>query len=113
MICAFFVFLLLAPPASAADMAFFMKNWHARDVAVELHGEKNVWPGGDQVYLLEGRSQKSVPIACTEGETICYGAWVFADDRISFGVGPKNDRDCVDCCAVCVAKSTAAIDLVP
>jgi hypothetical protein len=105
--------LLLATPGYAAEMAFFMKNSHLAAMAIELYSEKNVWPGGDQVYPLQGGEQKSVPISCAAGETICYGAWQFSDDRISFGVGPNNDRDCADCCAICVAKTTATIDLFP
>jgi hypothetical protein len=101
--------LALAAPAFAGDMNFYMKNQQDRGVAVELHSrDRNaVWPGGDQVYFLEGRQKKSVKVACQEGEKICYGAWINGDDSISFGVGPDNDKPpCEYCCFICVDKST-------
>jgi hypothetical protein len=110
-----FVALLLATPAHAADMAFFVKNQRSHAVAVELfsHDRDMVWPGDDQVFLIEPGSQKSVPISCNAGENICYGAWVSGNDSISAGVGPDNDQPCDTCCFICVAKSTETIDLVP
>src|SRR5690606_34738687 len=71
--------LLFATPAAADGMAFFLKNQHARAVAVELYGRQTVWPGNDQVYLLERAEKKSVPITCAAGETICWAAWVNGD----------------------------------
>ena len=80
---------------------------------LELHGRETgrVWPGDSQVYLLDPGERKSVLIDCHEGENICYGAWVYGDDRLSYGVGPDGDRRCRDCCSVCVAKTTTTIDM--
>ena len=72
-----------------------------------------VWPGGDQVYLLEKGEAKSVPVSCNAGENICYGAWVAGDDRIAWGVGPDNDHPCNDCCYICAEKTTAEIRIGP
>ncbi|ESX49691.1 hypothetical protein X762_05630 [Mesorhizobium sp. LSHC426A00] len=106
--------LLLATPTHAADMAFFVKNLRSQAVAVELFSRdrKMSWPGGDQVFLIEPNSQKSVPISCNQGENICYGAWVNGNDAISAGVGPDNDQPCDTCCFICVEKTTETIDLV-
>ncbi|ESY00646.1 hypothetical protein NKK48_17445 [Mesorhizobium sp. C386A] len=106
--------LLIATPAHAADMAFFVKNLRSQAVAVELFSRdrKMSWPGGDQVFLIEPSSQKSVPISCNSGENICYGAWVNGNDAISAGVGPDNDQPCDNCCFICVEKTTETIDLV-
>lgn len=106
--------LFFATPTHAADMAFFVKNQRSRAVAVELFSRdrKTVWPGDDQVFLIEPGSQKSVPISCNQGERICYGAWVNGDDSISAGVGPDNDQLCDTCCFICVEKTTETIDLV-
>jgi len=105
--------LLLAGPAHAADMAFFVKNLRSQGVAVELFSRDRdtVWPGGDKVFLVEPGTRKSIPITCNAGERICYGAWVNGNDAISAGVGPDNDRKCDDCCFTCVEKSTETIDL--
>ena len=106
--------LLLTTSAQAADMAFFVKNLRQQSVAVELfsHDRKTVWPGDDQVFMIEPNSQKSVPISCNPGENICYGAWVNGDDSVSAGVGPDNDQPCDNCCFICVEKTTETIDLV-
>jgi hypothetical protein len=107
---------VLAPAAAQADeMAFFMKNQYRRAVAVELSSRDRdqVWPGGDQVYLLEKGEAKSVPISCNAGENICYGAWVAGDDRTAWGVGPDRDKPCNDCCFICAEKTTAQIRVGP
>jgi len=104
--------LTLAPiAAQAADMAFLMTNRHAAAVAVELFGRDRVWPGDDQVYLLDGGERKSVPISCDAGETICYGAWVAGDDTTFWGVGPDNDQDCDKCCSTCTIRGSVEIEL--
>src|SRR5882672_8426232 len=103
--------LLLATPAHAAEMAFFVKNLRQQSVAVELfsHDRETVWPGDDKVFMIEPHSQKSVPISCNAGENICYGAWVNGQDNISAGVGPDNDQPCDTCCFICVEKTTETI----
>ena len=107
---------VLAPAMAQADeMAFFMKNQFSRDIAVELRSRDRdqVWPGGDQVYMVEKSVAKSVPIDCEAGEQICYGAWVVGDDRTAWGVGPDNDQPCDDCCYICAEKTTAEIRIGP
>ena len=79
---------LLTVPAHADGMAFFVKNQHARAVAVELYGRQTVWPGNDQVFLLDAREKKSIPITCELGERICWAAWVNGDAGTYWGVGP-------------------------
>ncbi len=104
---------LTAPALAEGGMTFYMKNETGRAMVLELHGRETgrVWPGDSQVYLLEPGERKSVLIDCREGENICYGTWVYGDDRISYGVGPDGDRRCRDCCSVCVAKTTTTIDM--
>ena len=107
--------LVFTTSAEAADMAFFVKNLRKEAVAVELfsHDRETVWPGNDQVFLIDPGSQKSVQLSCNQGEHICYGAWVDGDDSISAGVGPDNDQPCDTCCFICVEHTTETIDLVP
>ncbi|MFH1795440.1 MAG: hypothetical protein ABIK36_08075 [Pseudomonadota bacterium] len=101
------------PALAQSGMTFYMKNETGRAMVLELHGRESgrVWPGDSQVYLLEHGERKSVLIDCHEGENICYGTWVYGNDRISYGVGPDGDRRCRDCCSVCVAKTTTTIDM--
>ncbi len=82
-------------------------------VALELFSRDRdtVWPGGDKVFLIDPRARKSVPIACNQGERLCWGAWVNGNDRLSAGVGPDNDQPCDTCCFICVEHSTETIDL--
>jgi hypothetical protein len=108
--------ILVAPaaPAGAADeMHVLVKNLVGRAIVVELHGETKVWPGGDQLYMFEKGERKSFPIDCTEDEKICYGAWLYGDDRVSWGVGPENDRDCEDCCFSCVDSTIHVLEMKP
>ena len=104
---------LAAPAHAEGGMTFYMKNDTGRAMVLELHGRDTarVWPGEGQVYLLEPGERKSELIDCREGENICYGAWVYGNDRISFGVGPDGDRQCRSCCSICVAKTTTTIDM--
>ncbi len=115
MICLAFLALLLAAPAHAVDMAFYMKNGAPRAVAVELYSQSRatVWPGSEKVYLLERGDKKSVPVTCEAGETICWGAWLNGDDQTFWGVGPGSLRKCDDCCTICTAKSTTTITIGP
>ena len=109
------VAVLFTTSAEATEMAFFVKNLRKEAVAVELFSRdrETVWPGSDQVFLIDPASQKSVPLSCNQGEHICYGAWVNGNDSISAGVGPDNDQPCDTCCFICVEHTTETIDLVP
>lgn len=106
---------MVATPASAADMAFYLRNQSAGAVAVELHSAARAysWPGDDKVYRLDKAERKSVPISCEAGERICYGAWVVGDDRTFWGIGPDRDQQCEDCCWICVEKATETVDIGP
>lgn len=113
---AFTLTVFALTPALADEMAFYLRNNHARAVVVELYSQATpgkVWPGGDQVYLLEKGEKKSVPITCESGEEICYGAWLYGDASRFWGVGPDNVQACEDCCVVCKPKWTKTVDLSP
>lgn len=106
--------LLAAAPSGAADeMHVMVMSKHDRAIVVELHGQTKTWPGGDQLYYFDKRERKNFPIDCTEGEKICYGAWLYGDDRVSWGVGPENDRTCEDCCFTCVDSTIHQLELKP
>ena len=103
-----------AQGAIAADVTFLMNNSHQYAVEVELYSQdrNHVWPGGGQVYYLDDGETKAMPLACEEGETICYGAWVSGDVGTYWGVGPGDQDACEDCCYVCEGGMTEEINLV-
>jgi len=103
------------PAVASADMLFYVKNGTRNALAVEVFSQDrdHAWPGGDQVWLFEPGQKKTVPISCTSGERVCYGAWVNGNDRISWGVGPDGDKDCKGCCLVCLGHGLQEIELPP
>ncbi|TIS80378.1 MAG: hypothetical protein E5W94_01365 [Mesorhizobium sp.] len=107
---AFFLAALFAPAAHAGDVTFEIRNGHSNAMRVELYSQDrdHIWPGNNQDYYL-----KSIPLACNDGESICYGAWVDGDEGTYWGVGPGNKEQCDDCCYTCSGGETEEIDLVP
>lgn len=105
--------LALSAPASAADVTFTMQNNHPNAVEVELYSQDrdHVWPGNNQVYILDDGETKTMPLACEEGEKICYGAWIQGDQQTYWGVGPGNTEACDDCCYTCTGGATETINL--
>ena len=100
--------------ASAGDVTFMMNNHHEFAVEVELYSQdrNHVWPGGGNVFYLDDGETRAMPLACEEGETICYGAWVSGDQGTYWGVGPGDVDGCEDCCYVCQGGMTEEINLI-
>ena len=109
------LFMLVVPSAHAADITFAIKNSHPNAMRVELYSQDRdyVWPGNDEVYLLDDGETKTMSLSCDEGESICYGAWVDGDEETYWGVGPGNKEKCEDCCYTCSGGETEEINLVP
>lgn len=105
--------LALSVPASAADVTFTMRNNHPNALEVELYSQDrdHVWPGNNQVYILDDGETKIMPLSCEEGEKICYGAWIQGDQQTYWGVGPGNTEACDDCCYTCTGGATETINL--
>lgn len=105
----------MSAAATAADVTFQMKNSHPNAVRVELYsqGRDHVWPGGGEDYYLDDGETKEMSLACEEGESICYGAWIDGDENTYWGVGPGNKQKCEDCCYTCTGGNTEEINLVP
>jgi hypothetical protein len=99
----------------AADVTFVMRNEHPNAVEVELYSQDrdHVWPGNDEVYMLDDGETKTMSLACEEGESICYGAWISGDEDTYWGVGPNNSQRCEDCCYTCTGGETEQVNLVP
>jgi hypothetical protein len=101
--------------ANAGDVSFIMKNGHPNAVEVELYSQArdHVWPGGDEVYLLDDGESKEISLSCEEGESICYGAWISGDETTYWGTGPNNAQKCDNCCYTCTGGETEEINLIP
>jgi hypothetical protein len=106
---------LFAGAANAADVTFVMKNEHENALRVELYSQDrdHIWPGGGEQYYLDDGEAKTMSLACEEGESICYGAWIDGDENTYWGVGPNNQQTCDTCCYVCEGGETEEINLVP
>jgi hypothetical protein len=104
----------MSASAYAADVTFTMRNNHPNALEVELYSQDrdHVWPGDEEVYVLDDGEVKQMPLSCQEGEKICYGAWIKGDQGTYWGVGPNNAQACDDCCYTCTGGSTETIDLV-
>ena len=91
------------------------RNDHPNAVEVELYSQDReyVWPGNDEVYLLDDGETKTMSVECDEGESICYGAWIQGDQNTFWGVGPDNSQKCDNCCYICTGGQTEQINLVP
>ena len=100
--------------ASADDVTFVIKNSHPYAIEMELYSQDrdHVWPGNNEVYLLDDGETKQAPLSCNSGETICYGAWTQGDKGTYWGVGPDNKERCEDCCYTCEGGETEEIELV-
>jgi hypothetical protein len=105
--------MLTASVASAADVTFQMQNSHPNAVEVELYSQDrdHVWPGNNEIYLLDDGETKTMALSCNEGEKICYGAWIKGDRETYWGVGPGNAQTCSDCCYTCTGGNTEVIEL--
>ena len=108
-------------PANAAEMTFQLVNDTERALNLKLfsRGEsRQQWPAKTKAYSVRPEAAvQQIKIKCTEGEQICWGAWVTTQtvsgemtgsgDRVTrtstvnAGVGERGMHDCPGCCHVC------------
>lgn len=103
-------------PAAADSLVFRFQSQHANIVDVELYSDDrrgHVWPGRNEIYVLDDYSTKRISISCRYGESICYGAWVRGRTSTYWGVGYKNRNRCSNCCYQCTGGETRVIVLNP
>jgi hypothetical protein len=101
--------------AGAAEVTFVIRNDHPYILELQLYSQNrnHVWPNGSEVYVLNDRETKTIPLSCQQGESICYGAWIENDPNGTYwGTGPNNANQCTDCCYVCSGGETEEIQLV-
>lgn len=116
---------------AAADMTFQFVNDTDRALNLKLfsRGESlQQWPGRSKAYSLRPNTAvQQLKISCTEGERICWGAWMTVQSvsgeigngqrmvrntQVDAGAGERGLRDCLHCCHVCeVGKLTPVVGL--
>lgn len=112
----------------AAEITFQFVNDTDRALNLKLfsRGESlQIWPGRSKAYSLRPDSAvQQLKIRCTEGESICWGAWMTMQSvsgqitgsarststfKTHVGVGERGTRDCPSCCQVCTDGATGPI----
>jgi hypothetical protein len=112
----------------AAEITFQFVNDTDRGLNLKLfsRGESlQIWPGRSKAYSLRPDSAvQQLKIRCTEGESICWGAWMTLQSvsgqisgsgrstsifKTQAGVGERGTRDCPSCCQVCKDGATGPI----
>ena len=109
-----FMMLGQAATATAQEVTYSVRNDHPNTVELEFYSaDRDVaWPGGGNAFILDDGEPHSLPLACEEGERVCYGAWVQGDSSITWGAGPGGEMACDDCCYICGTGDTPLIVLV-
>ncbi|MCA2999546.1 MAG: hypothetical protein ING75_13195 [Rhodocyclaceae bacterium] len=120
--------LVTANLTFAAEITFQFVNDTDRALNLKLfsRGESlQIWPGRSKAYSLRPDSAvQQLKIRCTEGESICWGAWMTMQSvsgqitgsarststfKTHVGVGERGTRDCPSCCQVCTDGATGPI----
>lgn len=120
--------LNVANSVHAADMTFQFINDTDRPLNLKLfsRGESlQIWPAKTKAYSVRPVAEiQQLKISCTEGESICWGAWMTVQSvsgqisgsqrststfTILGGVGERGIRDCPACCQVCKEDALAPV----
>lgn len=105
--------LACATPAGTAvaeEMALTLRNEQSTALQVELYSRARAqnWPGGGAAYEIGPGATQTLQLSCTDGESICYGAWAPGDQALHFGVGQDAIEPCDHCCFTCDNGGRAA-----
>jgi len=101
--------------AYAESLLWHFRSDHANIVSLEFYSQNrgHVWPGDDQVYVIDDYDVHDYPLECQPGEKICYGAWVRNDSSSYWGAGYDGVQACENCCYTCDGGQTDIIVLAP
>jgi hypothetical protein len=112
----------LCMSVTAADMTFQLINDSDRLMSFKFFSRaesRQQWPSRTNAFSISpDAAAQPIKISCTEGELICWGAWITvtntareivgaAGDRAatsstySTGVGERGLRVCESCCHIC------------
>jgi len=90
-------------PAQSGDATFKLTDSARFSIMIKFFSQNRnwVWPSPTSHYTLSDNGEHDFPLACQDGENICFGGSYTADDATYWGVGFKGDRSCRDCCLTC------------
>ena len=116
-----FLFLVLAglatglmpSMASAAKLTWHVRSEHPKVTSLEFYSQDRdyVWPGDNEVYVIDDYDEHTYTLSCNKGEKICYGAWVRNNSDSYWGSGYDGEQACEDCCFSCGAGDTPTMVL--
>jgi hypothetical protein len=99
-----FVFAALsADAARAGELTWRFTNESPYRAQIDFKAEhgNRWWPGRNRAFTLNDGDQHTFSLNCRAGEKICYGAWTAPHSQYYWGAGPRHDKRCRACCAVC------------
>jgi hypothetical protein len=89
--------------AQSGDATFKLTNQARFSIMMKFFSQNRnwVWPSATTHWTLNDSGEHDFPLACQDGEKICFGGSYTADDQTYWGVGFKGDKGCQDCCLTC------------
>ena len=90
-------------PAQSGDATFKLTNNAQFSIMIKFFSQNRnwVWPSPTSHYTLSDNGEHDFPLACQDGENICFGGSYTADDATYWGVGFNGDKGCQGCCLTC------------
>ena len=89
-----------------------ISNSFSSDLLLSFYStdKTKAWPGGDEFYVLRSGEDRRFSLNCTNGESICYAAWVKGERFGPFwGTGYKGRHNCSSCCLTCGSETSMPI----
>lgn len=90
--------------AGAGEVTFKMTNKARYAIIIKFFSQNRhwVWPGPTTHYILDDDAEHDFPLACRNGEKICFGGSYNSNDRPRYwGLGLHGDKGCKNCCLTC------------
>lgn len=108
LLVAAFVFCVGYGSARSEDLTWHFRSEHPNVVSLEFYSQdrNHVWPGDNEVYILDDDEVHAYTITCRSGEKICYGAWVRNRSSSYWGAGYDGKQACERCCYRCNGGET-------
>lgn len=94
-----------APAPSVVHMTWVLSNQCAYSPGLKARffdiTRNFIWPvDRERVFTLAPRTTQEVTIDTYKGDKVCIGASYLYSEDSYWGVGPSNNHDCPNCCAV-------------
>jgi hypothetical protein len=99
--------------ASAGSLTWHFRSEYNGTISLEFYGQDRdyVWPGNNEVYVIDDGKVHNYTLSCRTGEKICYGAWVRNHSESYWGSGYDGEQACDSCCYTCNGGETKTMVL--